>query len=114
MELVREVGSSEGDWDSDDIGRGRKDLGVPIGIAESAEDCGDEVGKCVRGHRAAHEEEREGPDLGVNNVLEEERPGKLLKLGVSTVLIDPILDEVKLFLVKELVLSGLVGEVDND
>jgi hypothetical protein len=110
-ELVAEVGGNEDERGGDDVRRRGEELRFLDGETDSSEDDRKEVGDSVRRERCGEEEHGERPELDVGDSVNEALPGHLLKLGVSSVLLDSLEDESCLLRAEK---GGFVREVDDE
>lgn len=88
-QTVGQRGEGKGDDDGSDVRRGTEQLTVANAVTHAAEDDGKEVGECVGGHGAAHEEQSEGPKFEIQSVFAGLGPGQRVVLAVATVGLDP-------------------------
>ncbi len=112
-ETIGNDGGSKGTDHGNTVRSRSKKERVFDGIAKSAQDDGQEVGKCVGRHGCAHEHETVEPDLDVGSVLGSLSPGESIVLRVSTVALDTRQNHVALGNSEESLLGSLVREVKD-
>lgn len=97
LHLVGDEGHDEGEDGSEDVGWGGKDEGELLGVTLTGENDGKKVCEGVGAGGGRHEEEREDPDLEVDDVTSESGPGSLVWQSITTVAVDSVDDELLWF-----------------